>query len=464
MYLKRFISDYAYQAKLPLPNPIPKTRAERIAIVGAGPSGLTAAQDLTKLAYSVTVFEALSSPGGTLRAALPLYRLPKKLLDWDIENILALGIELNTNTTLGKDFSLKELKEEGYGAILIATGADRSRKLSQPEAGIFAEGDSSFGAMWTVHAVAAGHKGAVSIDNYLQGKSTMPAGANHAQIAKREKGDLEEKVLQGQIKPKPRAAMPLWGPLESIHDLIEMESGYSEEVALQEAQRCLGCGAAEILEAKCTVCLTCVRICPYEVPAITSLNTVEIRTEHCEACGVCVGECPARAIAFTMPGIEDLIPQIEAALEAKPVSRTKPTIIGLYCSYWANTGPELIKTRFPNIRMIPLLCMAKVDTLHLLKAFEVGAHGVFLVGCEEDDCSYQKGVFWARHRVDSTKKLLAEIGLGRERLEIYNLPTSALEQLAELSTGFAQRIKQLGPSPLKNRRRSNDRRETETTV
>ena len=449
MYLKRFISDYAYQAKLPLPHPVSKTRAERIAIVGAGPSGLTAAQDLTKLAYSVTVFEALPFPGGTLRAALPLYRLPKKLVDWDIENILALGIELNTNTALGKDFSLKELREAGYSAILIATGADRSRKLSQPEAGIFAEGDSSFGAMWTVHAVAAGHRGAVSVDNYLQGKSTIPAEANYALVAKREKGDLEEKVLQGHIKTKPRAGMPLWGPLERIHALVEMESGYSEEVALQEAQRCLGCGAAEILEPKCTACLTCVRICPYEVPAITSLNTVEIRIERCQACGVCVGECPARAIAFTMPGIEDLIPQIEAALEAKPVSKTKPTIIGLYCSYWANAGPELIKKRFPNIRMIPLLCIAKVDTLHLLKAFEVGAHGVFLVGCEEEDCSYQKGIFWARHRVDSTKKLLAEIGLGKERLEIYNLPTSGLEQLAELSTEFTQRIRQLGPSPFK---------------
>lgn len=464
MYLKRFISDYAYQAKLPLPNPIPKTRAEKIAIVGAGPSGLTAAQDLAKLAYSVTVFESSPFPGGTLRAALPLYRLPKKLVDWDIENILALGIKLNTNTALGKGFSLKELREEDYSAILIATGADRSRKLSQPEIGVFAIGDSSFGPMWTVHAVAAGHQGAVSVDNYLQGKSTMPAKANHALVAKREKGDLEEKVRQGHIKLKPRAAMPLWGPLESIHDLVEMELGYSEEVALQEAQRCLGCGAAEILEAKCTACLTCVRLCPYEVPAITPLNTVEVRIERCQACGVCVGECPARAIAFTMPGIEDLIPQIEAALEAKPASKTEPTIIGFYCSYWAKAGPELIKQRFPNIRMIPLLCIAKVDTLHLLKAFEAGAHGVFLAGCEEEDCSYQKGIFWARHRVDSTKKILAEIGLEKERLEIYNSPTSGLEQLAGLATEFTQRIKQLTPSPLKNRRQSNDRRKTKATV
>ncbi len=446
MYLKRFISDYAYQAQFPLPKPQPKTRAERVAIVGAGPSGLTAAQDLVKIGYWVTVFEALPLPGGTLRAALPPYRLPKNLLDWDIENILAIGLELKVNTILGKDFSLGELQEEGYKAILIATGVDRSRKLSKPEIGVFAEGDLAFGTMWTVHAVAAGHKAAICIDNYLRGESTELPKANQAQVARLEKADLEERVHQGRIKLKPRAAMPLWAPFEKTNQPLEMELGYAEEIALEETQRCLSCGATEILEDKCTVCLTCLRICPYEAPIISPRGTLEIRIGRCQACGICVGECPARAIAFTMPGIEDIIPQIEAALK---LSRAEPRIIGLCCSYWAYTKTgsfESIRAKTPGAELIPIPCVTKVNITHLLKAFELGADGVFIAGCKEEDCQYQKGIFWAEQRVNSAKKILSQIGLG-ERLEMFTAAEATV--FAQTVNEIAERIKKLGLSPLK---------------
>ena len=452
MYLKRFASDYAYHAQFPYPDPVPKTRMEKIAIVGAGPCGLTAAQDLTTLGYAVTVFDALPFLGGTLRAALPHYRLPQKLLDWDIGNILALGIEFNTNTTLGKSFSLGELQEEGYNAILIATGVERSRKLSRPDAGIFAEGDLAFNTMWTVDAVAAGHKAATSIHSYLQGESATPFIASPARVAKREKAELEKRVHDGQIKLKPRAAMLLWEPLKGVDDLVEMDLGYTEEAALQEAQRCLGCGAAEIIEEKCAACLTCVRVCPYEVPIITPLRTVEIRSERCQACGVCVGECPVRAISFTMPGVEDIVLQVEATLKGKPSSETEPRIIVFCCSYRAY--PEIdflesMKASFPKAGIIPLICVTKVDTLHLLKAFELGADGVFIVGCNEEDCAYEKGIFWAKRRLDSAKKILTEIGLGSERAEMYNLSTSEMPEFRQALAEFIQRIEQLGPSPLK---------------
>lgn len=452
MHLKRFVSDYAYQAKFPYPDPVPKKRVETIAIIGAGPCGLTAAQDLTRLGYSVTIFEALPFPGGTLRAALPFYSLPKKLLDWDIENILALGMELKTKVTLDKSFSLEELREEGYRAILIATGADRSRKLSQPEVGIFAEGDLAAGTLWTVHAVAAGHQAATAIARYLQNGSVIPFTVNPTRVAKLAKVDLEERIRQGQIKLKPRAEMPLWEPLEKVTDFSEMYLGYDEETAWQEARRCLNCGAVEIVDDECTACLTCVRICPYEVP-IMSQGTVEIRVERCRACGICVGECPAEAIVSTLPGINDISSQIEAILKERPRSELEPLIIGLCCSYWAQTIVSCsasIGADFPNVEIIPLLCLTKVDVTHLLKAFELGADGIFIIGCKEEDCPYQKSTLWAKQNVENARRILGGVGLEGERIEMYNLSASDISRFNETIAEFKQRIRQLRANSTKS--------------
>jgi len=90
--LKRFVSDHVYQGHYPPPEPVPRTRKEHVAIVGAGPAGLTAAQDLIKQGYGVTVFEALPESGGMMRFGIPEQRLPKDMLRRDIADILALGV------------------------------------------------------------------------------------------------------------------------------------------------------------------------------------------------------------------------------------------------------------------------------------------------------------------------------------------------------------------------------------
>lgn len=107
----------------------PKTGGERIAIIGSGPAGLTAAQELAKRGYSVTVFESLPEPGGMPRKCIPDYRLPKSVLDAEIEHLRKLGIEIKTDTTIGKDLTVSDLLQKGYKAIFFATGAHQSRKL-----------------------------------------------------------------------------------------------------------------------------------------------------------------------------------------------------------------------------------------------------------------------------------------------------------------------------------------------
>jgi NADPH-dependent glutamate synthase beta subunit-like oxidoreductase len=106
-----------------------KTRKEKVAIIGSGPAGLTAAYELAKKGYSVTVFDSSSQPGGMLRTCIPTYRLPREILDADINRLKQNGVEIITNTKLGKDTSIDNLLEQGYKAIFIAVGAHKTRKL-----------------------------------------------------------------------------------------------------------------------------------------------------------------------------------------------------------------------------------------------------------------------------------------------------------------------------------------------
>jgi len=107
----------------------PKTHKERVAIIGSGPAGLTAAYELAKKGYWVTAFESCSQLGGMLRTCIPTYRLPREILDADIKGLKQMGIEIKTNTKVGKDTTLDNLFKQGYKAVFIATGAHKTRKL-----------------------------------------------------------------------------------------------------------------------------------------------------------------------------------------------------------------------------------------------------------------------------------------------------------------------------------------------
>ena len=107
---------------------------ERIAVVGAGVAGMTVAHDLTKLGYKVTVFEAYGEPGGMLTAGVPIYRLPRELVRAEINAILSMGVELKCNMKLGRDFTIADLRAQGYKAIFLGIGLPKGRKLPLPGA------------------------------------------------------------------------------------------------------------------------------------------------------------------------------------------------------------------------------------------------------------------------------------------------------------------------------------------
>jgi coenzyme F420-reducing hydrogenase delta subunit len=94
--------------------------------------------------------------------------------------------------------------------------------------------------------------------------------------------------------------------------------------------------------------------------------------------------------------------------------------------------------------MVAIPCVGKIQTLHLLKAFEFGADGVLVAGCTEEDCPDQEGIFWARRRLETARKMLQEIGLKEKLLEMYNLSTAEFQEFDRIITEFAQRLKSRG--------------------
>ncbi len=131
--LKRFLADKVRQDNIPSTVPKPEIDGSKpkVAVIGAGPSGLTCAADLAKLGYPVTVFEAGAAPGGQLHSAIPKYRLPKDILAAEIKDIIDSGIELRLNTNVGKDIGIEDIKKQ-YKATYVAIGAQKSRSLPIP--------------------------------------------------------------------------------------------------------------------------------------------------------------------------------------------------------------------------------------------------------------------------------------------------------------------------------------------
>lgn len=130
--LKRFVIDWARANNLkPQISPGPRNR-EKVAIVGAGPAGLTAGYYLSLKGFEVTIFDSLPLPGGWLIKGIPPHRLPKEILQDDIENVLKSGVEIKTGLTLGKDFSLDDLFSQGFKAVFLATGAHKPVRLNIP--------------------------------------------------------------------------------------------------------------------------------------------------------------------------------------------------------------------------------------------------------------------------------------------------------------------------------------------
>ena len=129
--LERFVADW-HNANVKEAPAVPAPNGHKVAIIGAGPSGLTCAGDLAKLGYDVTIFEALHLAGGVLVYGIPEFRLPKTIVQHEVDNLKAMGVKVNTNVVVGRTIEVDELFEQGFEAIFIGSGAGLPRFMNIP--------------------------------------------------------------------------------------------------------------------------------------------------------------------------------------------------------------------------------------------------------------------------------------------------------------------------------------------
>jgi len=165
--LKRFLADTVKY----LPIEISQKNGKKIAIIGSGPAGLCAAYYLPQKGYDVTIFEALPFPGGMLRVGIPEYRLPRKILDEEIERIRSLGVTIKTNITIGKEITIDDLFKQDFKAVFISTGAHKSVKMSIP-------GEDAEGVIDAIEFLQAVNRG----DKVKIGKNVAIIGGGNAAI------------------------------------------------------------------------------------------------------------------------------------------------------------------------------------------------------------------------------------------------------------------------------------------
>ncbi len=608
--LKRFAIEYG-NAKAAPPAEGPAVEG-KVAVIGAGPAGLTAAYDLARMGADVTVFDSDKMAGGAVRHYIPLYRLPDEAIDQDIDEISEQGVKFKYGTELGKDITIEQLEKEGYNSILLAMGLPVSRGLNLPgtegegiiyalpflkqvkregfkfegnptvivigggnvamdvarsalragagkvklaclecdeempafsweieeaqeegvemnpswgpdeivrengkikglglvectcvfddqgrfnpefnkenkdmlegdiviyaigqggdaepvrgevdvdergrvvfnnrtmatsRPGVFGCGEMVTGPGTAVQSMGNGRLAAKAIASYLQGVPFDSASLEEVpELEKLDSGVAEE------IDRVERNPIPMMTPEERVRHFKQAELGYDPETAVCEARRCLTCAAgAQRIDELCVNCLTCVRICPYDVPVINEEGTVTIRNEQCQACGLCMGICPVYAIKFRSSYVDEAADAIEPAVKELVSRRNgEPAMLAITCAYGAFALPEFLNKEYKDTAVVRYPCVGKVDSLHLLKAIEEGADGVVVVGCSESDkfkCQYKEISQWAEKRVNHAGDLMESVGLERERISFAELAGEEIDRFEQVVADAVKKLKEAG--------------------
>ncbi len=222
--MERYLADHFFDKKSKPLRPR-KRQGKKTAVVGSGPAGLSCAYFLALMGYDATVFEAQTEPGGMMGQVIPIYRLPKEVLSRDLENIRAAGVEIRTNTPIGKGLTLSGLQQAGYQALFISVGAPLSRRLD-------VEGVASDGVYWGVEFLREVNSGR-SIG--LNGDVVVIGGGNVAI-------DVALTALRlgaGSVRLaslESRAEMPahLWEQDDALEEGVSFHNGWAPKRILAE--------------------------------------------------------------------------------------------------------------------------------------------------------------------------------------------------------------------------------------
>jgi heterodisulfide reductase subunit A len=207
---------------------------------------------------------------------------------------------------------------------------------------------------------------------------------------------------------------------------------------------------ANVIRSKCAACLTCSRVCPYNAIDTSGVTFAQVIPTQCEGCGICTASCPGEAIV--LPNFEDMNVEttLEKLLASNPTPSGEQQIIAFCCDHGAYEAADLCGTMRLDLpvqfKILRLPCSGKVEVQHLLKAVELGADGVMVIGCKDGNCQYRNGSERAGNRVAAAKELLKEIGVDENRLEMFNISSSLADEFREIVVNMTERARTLGPT------------------
>ncbi|MCS7280854.1 MAG: FAD-dependent oxidoreductase [Desulfobacterota bacterium] len=292
--------------------------------------------------------------------------------------------------------------------------------LTTSREGVFAGGDAVTGPASVVEALATGKKAAKRIDDYLRMRYPLEDKKKKEKV----RDEMNPRTVE-MIRKISRIEPPLKPKEERIERFEPFELVYDWKSAFLEAKRCLRCGiGAEILhKEKCASCLRCVRVCPYSSPFVDEKGDVEIPASECVACGICVSECPAKAIFLRKPSDRRQIELELLYLSSRPTREKSFYIVGFVCQYGLFGEGSL--ARFfsipkTGVHIVPVLCIGKLETEHIVEAFELNAQGVFIAACGEERCARQNTEMFAKLKAERAKEIIQGLGLEPERIRLFS--------------------------------------------
>ena len=320
--------------------------------------------------------------------------------------------------------------------------------------GVFAGGDAVTGPASVIEAIAAGKIAAVSIDRYIRGVN-LKAGRT------KEVSETMWVSDKSILKKKPRQMIPCLEPGERAVCFKEVELGLTVSDGLREAHRCLYCGPCseclekeELCEAdeavvdedRCIACANCENVCEYGAIKVEK-SVAKVNPMLCKGCGTCVVECPAEAISMQNLSDEKLLAQVREAA-ASWAKEGRPHAVAFVCSWSYNPDAEGFVLP-KNAHVIPVKCTGRVDPLLVLRAFLLGADGVLIIGCKEEDCHYVFGSPVARQRAKQMKEWLEAVGIDPQRLLLEASSVGNEHHLDGVFKNFAAMLENIGSTPLK---------------
>jgi formate dehydrogenase beta subunit len=318
--------------------------------------------------------------------------------------------------------------------------------METPLPGVFSGGDAVSGPATVISAIAAGKRAASSIDRYLGGKSLpWAASLRSAEVPK-----VSQSIIEStrRYERSTVAALPV---KDRIRGFSEVEGVFSEELATREALRCLHCYlGAQVNKGKCVSCLTCVRVCPLGIPCADERGEITIDPVLCQACGMCALECPVQAIDINFQPRGSIYQ--ETMQEIGKLQGTEPLIVSFFDLH-GNFGAsdiEHLRKEHANISPVMVFGLRRIHTVDVLRAFELGADAVLVAECPPDTDPFPTTRGRLEHRIAAAKALVEGLGLGEGRIELCTMPDKGLVKDA-LIADFIERIKKIGPSPLRVR-------------